>query len=65
MYDVSLKNKWDNKAVLDYVKEVGRKEEAVAIARLTIAKTLLGRKYEHDRITRFIVFLKNFCILII
>jgi len=27
MYDVSLKRKWDNKAVLDYAKEEGRKEE--------------------------------------
>lgn len=33
MYDVSLKRKWDNKAVLDFAKEEGRKEEAIAIAR--------------------------------
>lgn len=27
MYDVSLKRKWDEKAVLDYAKEEGKKEE--------------------------------------
>lgn len=32
MYDVSLKRKWDNKAVLDYAKEEGRNEERTKAA---------------------------------
>lgn len=35
-------------------------EEELGEDRLTIAKTLLQHKYDHDRILKFLVFLKNF-----
>ncbi len=41
MYDANLKRKWDNKAVLDYVKEEGRAEER-AKADFQFVKNLIG-----------------------
>lgn len=41
MYDTNLKRKWDNKAVLDYVKEEGRAEER-AKADFQFVKNLIG-----------------------